>query len=91
MNLIQFVIIAFVGLIGVILADHSDYSYWKPENSANFDEVAYQSLQSVTDERQDLSPHPIAKFVNGIQNRQFGGGIAPVSFNFSRDIRSYIF
>ena len=88
MNLIQFVIIAFVGLIGVILADHSDYSYWKPENSADFHEDAFQSLQSVNHERQDLSPHPITKFVNGIQNRQFGGGIAPVSFNFSRDFRS---
>ena len=88
MNLIQFVIIAFVGLIGVILADQSDHSYWKPENSADFHEDAFQSLQSVNDERQDLSPHPIAKFVNGIQNRQFGGGIAPVSFNFSYDFCS---
>ena len=68
-----------IGLIGLIIAvagDDSNYSYWKPENSANYDEYeTYQSLESVS--------HPISKFVNGIQNRQsFGASIAPVSIFF---------
>ena len=82
MNLIQFVIVAFVGLIGVILADKTDYSYWRPEDATNFDEVAYQSLQSIPHEKQDtVNPiaNAIGKFANGIQNRQFAAGIAPVS------------
>ena len=79
----------FLVLFGVILAtEDSYYSYWRPENSADFHEDAFQSLQSVNQERQDLSPHPITKFINGIQNRQFGAGIAPVSFNFSHDFCS---
>ena len=71
----------FVGLLGLIYAgEDSYYSYWKPDNSANFDEDAYQSLQSVPHEKQDFAnPHPIGKFVNGIQNRQFGGSLIPVS------------
>ena len=67
----------FAGLIGLIHAgrDSSSYSYWKPENSANYDE--YETYQSAS------VPHPFAKFVNGIQNRQsFGASLAPVSIIF---------
>ena len=82
MNLTKFLIVALLGIVGVILADETDYSYWRPDDASNFDEVAYQSLQSIHHERQD-SVNPIAnvigKFANGIQNRQFAAGIAPVS------------
>ena len=70
-----------IGLVGLIYAgEDSYYSYWKPDNSANFDEDAYQSLQSVPHEKQDFAnPHPIGKFINGIQSRQLGGSLVPVS------------
>ena len=74
-----------VGLVGVILAEESYYNYWKPIGSENFDEEAFQSLQTIN--RQDFEtpsgsdPNPIAHFVNGIiQNRQFDIGSPAVSF-----------
>ena len=79
----------FAGLIGLIHAgrDSSSYSYWKPDNSADFDEYEdegyeeYQSLQSGPLEKQDFAnPHSLGKFINGIQDRQsFGATLAPVS------------
>ena len=71
----------FVGLLGLIYAgEDSYYSYWKPEDSSNFDEDAYQSLQSVPHEKQDFANfNPIGKFINGIQSRQLGGSLVPVS------------
>ena len=69
-----------VGLVGVILAEESYYNYWKPEGSADFDEEAFQSLQSI--ERQDLEdpprPAPIVQFGNRIR-RQFEVGSPAVS------------
>ena len=79
MNLTKFFIVALMGIVGVILADETDYSYWRPDDATNFDEVAYQSLQSIPHEKQDLTATPIAKFLSGIQNRQFVSSIAPVS------------
>ena len=79
----------FAGLIGLIHAgrDSNSYSYWKPDNSADFDEYEdegyeeYQSLQSGPLEKQDFAnPHSLGKFINGIQDRQsFGATLAPVS------------
>ena len=70
----------FLVLFGVIFATEDPYySYWRPKNSADFLKDAFQYLQSVNHERQDLSPHRIAKFVNGIQNRQFIARIAPLT------------
>ena len=84
----------FAGLIGLIHAgrDSSSYSYWKPDNSADFDEYEdegyeeYQSLQSVPLEKQDfVNPHSLGKFINGIQDRQsFSATLAPVSVNLSK-------
>ena len=70
-----------IGLVGLIYAgEDSYYSYWKPDNSAYFHEDANQSLQSVSHEKQDFAnPNRIGKFISGIQNRQFGGSLGPVS------------
>ena len=73
-----------IGLVGVILAEESNYSYWRPEASADFDEDAFQSLQSI--ERQDFEdlpkPAPIAGFGNGIR-RQFELGSPAVSIFYA--------
>ena len=79
----------FLALVGVILAtEDSYYNYWRPENSDDFHEDAFRSLQSVHNKRQDLTNSPIAKLINGIQSRQFGTSIVPVSFKYSRNYRS---
>ena len=72
-----------VGLVGVILAEESYYNYWKPVGSEEFDEEAFQSLQSI--ERQDFEdpprPAPIVQFGNGIR-RQLDLGSPAVSILF---------
>ena len=80
MNFTKFIYI-IVGLIGIILADDSYYSYWKPDNSqVDFTNEAYQSLQTVAHDRQTLAaPTPLVKLTNGIRSRQFETGTIPVS------------
>ena len=73
-----------VGLVGVILAEESYYSYWRPEASADFDEEAFQSLQSI--ERQDFEdaprPAPIVQFGNGIRRQLDLGSPAVSTYSF---------
>ena len=79
MNFTKFSYI-FVGLIGIILADDSYYSYWKPQTSeVDLNHEAYQSLQVVHDRQSSAAPAPLVKFTKSIRSRQFETGTIPVS------------